>query len=208
MKFYGDPEKLADYVVVKVLEETRPEVGKAEEDALNLLEQAYQSILEEARGKLHSEYARAADEIRSVEASLEKDIKLEASKKRSQAVERVLEEVLSRLSELPVGDKQAIYQRLVRDFVEKAQGGEEYTVKVREGEASLIKKVFNSKEVSSLLKEKSIKISIKEGLESKLGGFRAESGDGRIVFDYTLELVFESLRPMLSGVASRTLFGE
>jgi len=208
VKMYGDPEKLASYVVDKVLKETEPEIGKALNDAVKLLEQAYSKILEETRERIALEYNRVLDEIRSVEATLEKETKLELSKRRSSEVEDVVKKAVEKLKEVPREDKLKIYINLAADFAQKAQEEETYRVLVKKGEASLVKKAFSDKKVAGILKEKKVKIGIEEGLKTNLGGFRAESSGGKVVLDYTLELIVASLFPKLSGTASRVLFEE
>ncbi len=208
MKIQGDPGKLAEHVIESIVRETKPELEKALSDAIKLLEQAYQSILEETQERVSSEYNKILDEIRSVEATLDKNIKLEASKKRSEAVNLVLNEVRRRLENLSEDERKKIYLNLARDFVERASEGESYRILVRRGESSIVSGVFDESPLRERLREKNLKIETVEELENSLGGFKAVGGGGRVVFDYTLELVFENLKPRLSGTASKILFGE
>ena len=208
LKIQGDPGKLAEHVIESILGETKPELEKALSDAIRLLDQAYQSILEETQERVSSDYNRVLDEIRSVEATLDKNIKLEASKKRSEAVNLVLNEVRRRLENLPEDERRNIYLNLARDFVERAGEGESYRILAKRGESGIISSVFGESLLRERLREKNLKIEIEEGLEDSLGGFKAIGGGGRVVFDYTLELVFENLKPRLSGTASRILFEE
>ncbi len=208
MSIKGDPEKLVNYVLEKNKEQVQRELEKAYNDAYNLLKDYYDRVLEELKNEINHLYLEALDSIKSLESSLEKDIKIEVSQKKAEFLTKVMEEVKNRFFQLSKDQKRNVYGKLLKDFLERAPENTSFVIESSKEDVSIIKGLTRRKEIKDLFSEKKISLEFRETEKQLEGGFIAVGLDQKITYDYTFELIFDSLKPFLLGIASKELFGE
>ena len=195
---YGDPEKVASSIAEKELEASKKSLEEALNEGLRLISEAYEKALREAESRLRSEIGRAEEQLRSVQSSLELEVKTEVSKLKSQYIEDVIREALSRIGEIKASREYEEY--LVRVLRRLSQEGVELVVRAAEDDISRIQALISRLGIRNLtVSTQPIQI---------LGGVVAETPDGSTRLDYSLDLLVKMNEHRLMSVASRVLFPE
>jgi vacuolar-type H+-ATPase subunit E/Vma4 len=195
----GSPEKLSSKVVEKVLKEYIEYLNGVKKDALGMLEDGYKKLRTEASSKLNELYSSYEDSTKSIESSLELQMKLNIQKKRNEMVEEALAEAERRIFALGEKDKEKLYTPILKKALDSALGRNfEVHVEPRE------KKLFD-RMVKKLTEEE---VEIKPDLPEGTGGFILIFPDTNVSQDFTLKKMFELMKDELMVVAKRTLFGE
>ncbi len=202
----GDPRKLADSVSEEVLNQVKEKLEEAYEATIKLLEDGFRSKLEEAKNVVSEEYSKAMEEIKSVEAGKQSEVRMAVSKRKAEWTNKVLNEVRKRISELSPREKKEIMRNLLRALCAHELPWSKIVIECRKEDSEIIKSLLEEEEFKKRLE--GIEVVVKGELESELGGLKAYPEDRRIVFDYTLDQMFENLKPTLLSVASKTLFEE
>ncbi len=202
----GDPKKLADNVSEEVLNQVKEKLDEAFEAAMKLLEDGFRSKLEEAKSIVSEEYSKTMEEIKSVEAGKQSEVRMTVSKRKTEWTSRVLNEVKKRISELSPSERKEIMRSLLRALCAHELPWSKIVIECRKEDSEILESLLEEEEFKKRLE--GIEVIIKGELESELGGLKAYPEDRRIVFDYSLDQMFENLKPTLLSVASKTLFEE
>ncbi|MCE4628464.1 MAG: V-type ATP synthase subunit E [Desulfurococcales archaeon] len=196
-KIYGDPEKAVREIVDKEFKAVKSVLDEALEHALRLLREAYDKSLREAEHSLRSEISRAEEQLKSVASSLDLELKSEAAALKSKYLEEALKRALERIREIK---KTKVYE----DFIVKVLSGlskEEYpelVLRVAEDDMSLVQGLVGRLGMRNL--------TVSREPAPILGGIIAETPDGSVRLDYSLDFIIEMNKHRLLGAASKVLF--
>ena len=197
-RIYGDPGKVANAIAEKELEGAKASLDEALGEGRRLIAEAYEKALREAEGQLRSEIGRAEEQLKSVLSTLELELKTEVSKLKTEHIEAVLREALSRIGEVKASREYEEY--LVRILTRLASEGVEYVVRASQDDISRVQALI------SRLGIRNLRVSREPA--DILGGVVAETPDGSVRLDFSLDLLVEMNRHRLMGAASRVLFPE
>jgi len=196
-RFYGDAEKLA-------LEAMREDLGKslkllteASEASLKLLEDSYRRGLEEAERRLLEEFSSLNERVRSLRSKLEFELRSRVSEKRNEFIEAVLAEAKRRLKEAKSGD----WYRRYMETVFKIIAGEAREV----GPLKVMVAEDDRRLAEELVAQYRDLLTIAEKPADIIGGVIAESPDGSIRLDYSLDLMISRNEARLRHVALKAL---
>ncbi len=194
---YGDPSKVAEEIVEREFGISKKHVDEAYEHGLKLIREAYEKALREAEVELRGEIGRAEEQLRSVVSSLELEVRSEISALRAKFIEEVLDEAVKRIGELK-GEK--VYEDYLIKILSRL-AGEEYeglVIRVAEDDMDRVQAIISRLGLSRL------KLSREPA--PIIGGVIAESPDGSVRLDYSLDLLIQMNKHRLMGVASKILF--
>ena len=197
-KIYGDPGKVANAIAEKELEGAKTSLDDALGEGKRLIAEAYEKALKEAEGELRSEIGRAEEQLKSVLSTLELELKTAVSQLKTEHIEAVLREALSRVGEIKNTKEYEDY--LARTLSRLASEGVEYVVRTSQDDISRVQALISRLGIRSLrVSREPAKI---------LGGIIAETPDGSVRLDFSLDLLVEMNKHRLMSVASRVLFPE
>ncbi len=203
MSIQGDPEKLAVEIVSKLIESFQKTLDQAYNDAINMLDDGYKKIKIELEESLTETYNKAMDEIKSADAIKYTEVKLEISRLKNKIITEAIEKAKEKIAELKEEERYRILKDLFKNFLEntKVTKGE---IHVMKRDVKIVKKVLSE---LSENKEREKNFKITGDLDAKLGGFKFVSTKEKVSYDYTLDLLFENMKPKLMSLASKELFG-
>lgn len=195
---------IADEVLTDVQKEAEALVQTAKNDAKEALKIAkqqadknYQTMLNQATAKAEAEKRRIAS-VTEVEA---RNYLLQA---KEELVDAAFEKALMNLKEFASSDAYHNYMlKLMREVVEGLN------------QKSLVIQV-NAKDKAWLTEEELSRLSKKLNCELELlsrtgdfiGGFKAQTVDGKITFDSTIDNKFDELKPQLRVEIAKVMFKE
>ena len=199
---YGNPEKLVETVLSEAKRDLSKRIEEAYSAARELLDEEYRKSLQEVEKAIINEAKELREKLKALEASNEVELRMLESKIKSEFVEKVLEEALSRAPrEIP---REAYKRFLASQLKEALQALKRYTSEGR---------VIACKPDRGLLEELVGEVEV-EGIEAIVasetlegcGGFILESSDRKVRLDYRLQTVLQPFMDELRAIALRNLF--
>lgn len=195
----GRPEKLSGAALEKVSKEYSDYLAGVKKDALSMLEDGYRKIRSETSSALSELYSSYEDYTKSLESSLELNLKLSVQRKRNEIIEAVLAEAERRLFELGEKERERLYSSALKRALSGALGRKfELHTEARE------KKLFE-KLIKKMTDEE---VEVKADLPEGSGGFVLYFTDTGISQDFTLKRAFELMKDELMVIARKSLFEE
>jgi len=195
--YYGDPEKLALEAMKDDISKSHKLLAEASEASLKLLEDSYRRSLEEAERRLLEEFSNLSERVRSVKSKLDFELKSRVAERRNKFIEAVLAEVKMRLREAKNEDWYKAYMESV--FKNLAMEARELGVlKVMVAPEDLELARILASRYPELLKVSGEPVNI-------IGGVIAESQDGSVRLDYSLDLIISRNEARLRHVALKAL---
>ena len=205
VRVVGDPSKLADNVIDSIERQAESKINEAYQAAIKLLKEGFNAKLEEMLNEISDKYNSVSDEIKSYEAVRQAELKLKISERKSEWAEKVIEKVKERIAGMSESEKKLVYEKLLEDLARKDIEGETLVIECKKGDKKIIEEAIRKLDLESRLGKK---ITVEEKLDGSLGGFKAYPREKRVIFDYTLDLLLDSLKSKLIAVALDTMFGE
>ncbi len=199
MGFKGDPDKLVEKAVEDLVKEYREVLDKAYQDSLNMLRDGYSRIREDFEKKITHILSIAEDEIKSYDASKKSALNIQLQSLRKSLLDQVMESAKERIADIPEGKRREILLKLFQSFLSsrESKGG---IVHVLPRDHVIMEKILEEMGVSG-------DFSLKSDLKAKLGGFKISFPKEGIVYDYTLDFIFESMEDKLYSLARKKIFG-
>ncbi len=196
-RYYGDPEKLALEAMKDDLSRSYKLLSEASEASLKLLEDSYRRSLEEAERRLSEEFSSLSERVRSVKSKLDFELRSRVAERRNEFIEAVLAEVRRRLKEVKSEDWYIAYMESVfRILAMEAKEIGVLKVMVAPEDLELAEKLASR--YQELLRVAREPVNI-------IGGAIAESEDGSIRLDYSLDLIISRNEARLRYVALKVL---
>ncbi len=196
-RYYGDPEKLALEAMKDDLSRSYKLLSEASEASLKLLEDSYRRSLEEAERRLSEEFSSLSERVRSVKSKLDFELRSRVAERRNEFIEAVLAEVRRRLKEVKSEDWYIAYMESVfRILAMEAKEIGVLKVMVAPEDLELAEKLASR--YQELLRVAREPVNI-------MGGAIAESEDGSIRLDYSLDLIISRNEARLRYVALKVL---
>ncbi|MGC9148017.1 MAG: V-type ATP synthase subunit E [Sulfolobales archaeon] len=207
VEIFGDPTKLAEYVINKTLKRIDEIYSEYKRDLNKLLHERIEKIF-------HEEEKRLEDNIRNLEYSFESyrsklDIeeRNRLSKEANQLIDEVFKEARERIINFLISNESA-YRKFLKKNLERVLRdikSEHVIIETDPGTIELIKNIISelTKDTDELGNKK---LSVEKNERIK-GGFIAYSETRDIVYRYDLDTLINSLEEELKLVISKTLFG-
>ncbi len=197
----GDPRKLIEEALKDVEKEFKLKLEDLSEGARRILESTRIELVQEAERRISEILSKASDRLKAEEAALQAQMRLKVAEERSKWIDRAIDLAKEKLDEYASTEE---YKDLLRRMIESA---------VRQIDAEEIVLEANrrdAKTVKALLKEidtggKRVRLSDKP--VEILGGIRAQTPDGSIRLDLSLDIVFNRVAQDYRALIARSLFG-
>ncbi|MEB3860922.1 MAG: V-type ATP synthase subunit E [Desulfurococcales archaeon] len=201
MRIYGDPEALARTVVEREAKNAESVIDESYQAALKIIEDAYKKALAEALRRIDDEYQRLVEAIMSKRSSLELELRNRVAEVKS----KYIDEAISRAVEAIIASKNEEWytmfmRRVLEKIAEEAQKYDRVIVKVARDDLEMARGILQTLPAGNI-------VLSPEPAPIK-GGAIAESEDGSIRIDYSLDLILSLNEAKLRLAASRALFGE
>jgi len=197
LKIVGDPEKVAREAAEREKSQAVSVVEEAKEAALKLLREAYEKKLAEAEKKVRDEVSKAEEQLKSLVSVLELELRNRVAEVETryvdEAIRRALEEVRRRKQG---ADWYRAYMRRVIERITREAPGE-MIVHVAPEDVELAKSIIEEVGGGKLRLGDPVEI---------VGGAIAESPDGSVRLDYSLDLLVKMEEYRLRSVAAKVLF--
>ncbi len=196
-RYHGNAEKLALEAMKDDISESLKLLSEASEASLRLLEDSYKKGLEEAERKLIEEFSNLSERIKSVKSKLEFELRSRVAERRNAFIEAVLAEVRRRLREAKDEDWYKGYmESLFETLALEAKELGVLKIMVAPEDLKLAKSIASR--YPELLK-------VSEEPANIIGGVIAESQDGSVRLDYSLDLVISRNEARLRYIALKVL---
>jgi V/A-type H+-transporting ATPase subunit E len=172
-------------------------LSEASEASLKLLEDSYKRGLEEAERRLLEEFSNLNERVKSLKSKLDFELRSRMAEKRNKFIEAVLAEVRRRLKEAKDEDWYKTYMESVfRALAVEARELGALKVMVAPEDLDLAKSIASR--YPELLKVSREPVDI-------IGGVIAESQDGTVKLDYSLDLIISRNEAKLRYIALKAL---
>ncbi|MCE4601580.1 MAG: V-type ATP synthase subunit E [Desulfurococcales archaeon] len=201
MRIYGDPEALARAIVEREEKNAQSVIDESYQAALKIIEDAYKRALADALRKIEDEYQRLVEALTSKRSSLELELRNRVAEVKS----KYIDEAISKAVDAVVASKNEEWyprfmRRVLERIAEEARRHDRVIVKVAKDDLELARGILQTLHARNI-------ILSPEPAPIK-GGAIAESEDGSIRIDYSLDLILSLNEAKLRLAASRALFRE
>ncbi|MCC6043874.1 MAG: hypothetical protein LM584_01130 [Desulfurococcaceae archaeon] len=197
VEYRGDAERLASEAMKEDVSKSLKLLSEASEASLKLLEDSYKRGLEEAERRLLEEFSNLNERVKSLKSKLDFELRSRMAEKRNKFIEAVLAEVRRRLKEAKDEDWYKTYMESVfRALAVEARELGALKVMVAPEDLDLAKSIASR--YPELLKVSREPVDI-------IGGVIAESQDGTVKLDYSLDLIISRNEAKLRYIALKAL---
>jgi V/A-type H+-transporting ATPase subunit E len=197
VEYRGDVERLASEAMKEDVSKSLKLLSEASEASLKLLEDSYKRGLEEAERRLLEEFSNLNERVKSLKSKLDFELRSRMAEKRNKFIEAVLAEVRRRLKEAKDEDWYKTYMESVfRALAVEARELGALKVMVAPEDLDLAKSIASR--YPELLKVSREPVDI-------IGGVIAESQDGTVKLDYSLDLIISRNEAKLRYIALKAL---
>jgi V/A-type H+-transporting ATPase subunit E len=197
VEYRGDAERLASESMKEDVSKSLKLLSEASEASLKLLEDSYKRGLEEAERRLLEEFSNLNERVKSLKSKLDFELRSRMAEKRNKFIEAVLAEVRRRLKEAKDEDWYKTYMESVfRALAVEARELGALKVMVAPEDLDLAKSIASR--YPELLKVSREPVDI-------IGGVIAESQDGTVKLDYSLDLIISRNEAKLRYIALKAL---
>jgi V/A-type H+-transporting ATPase subunit E len=197
VEYRGDAERLASEAMKEDVSKSLKLLSEASEASLKLLEDSYKRGLEEAERRLLEEFSNLNERVKSLKSKLDFELRSRMAEKRNKFIEAVLAEVRRRLKEAKDEDWYKTYMESVfRSLAVEARELGALKVMVAPEDLDLAKSIASR--YPELLKVSREPVDI-------IGGVIAESQDGTVKLDYSLDLIISRNEAKLRYIALKAL---
>ncbi len=198
MSLTGNPKKVAEEIKEKNFNETKKLIDDAYNASLKLLNESYQTALNEFKKGLNNKSQELAESLKSVEASLQLEVRKAVSEKRNKYIDDVFNNAVNEIKKEKNKDWYINFMKKVISIIaSEADNYNGLIIYTSEDDKELVKKLTSQ--------IKNIEIS-KESVNI-IGGIVATNKDGTIKLDFSIDQIIKENEVFLKGIASDKLFG-
>jgi Archaeal/vacuolar-type H+-ATPase subunit E len=196
-EYRGDAGRLASEAMKDDVSKSLRLLSEASEASLKLLEDSYKRGLEEAERRLSEEFSNLNERVKSLKSKLDFELRSRVAEKRNKFIEAVLAEVKRRLREAKAEDWYKAYMESVFK-----------TLAVEARELGVLKVMVAPEDVelaTSIASRYPELLEVSKEPVNIIGGVIAETRDGSIRLDYSLDLIISRNEARLRYIALKTL---
>jgi V/A-type H+-transporting ATPase subunit E len=196
-EYRGDAGRLASEAMKDDVSKSLRLLSEASEASLKLLEDSYKRGLEEAERRLSEEFSNLNERVKSLKSKLDFELRSRIAEKRNKFIEAVLAEVKRRLREAKAEDWYKAYMESVFK-----------TLAVEARELGVLKVMVAPEDVelaTSIASRYPELLEVSKEPVNIIGGVIAETRDGSIRLDYSLDLIISRNEARLRYIALKTL---
>ena len=195
----GDPRKTAEAAVKPELARSEKVLAEARERAVRLVEEAFEKSLRESEKRLEEALSNAEEQLKSTISGLELEVKSEISRVKSEYINAVIEEALKLVAS---SKNEPWYEAYLERILLKLrdEGYPELVLRVARDDVDRVRALIARLGLANM------RVS-REPVDI-IGGVIAETPDGSVRLDYSVDLIVKMNLHKLMSVASRNLFLE
>jgi V/A-type H+-transporting ATPase subunit E len=196
-EYRGDAGRLASEAMKDDVSKSLRLLSEASEASLKLLEDSYKRGLEEAERRLSEEFSNLNERVKSLKSKLDFELRSRVAEKRNKFIEAVLAEVKRRLREAKAEDWYKAYMESVFK-----------TLALEARELGVLKVMVAPEDVelaTSIASRYPELLKVSKEPVNIIGGVIAETRDGSIRLDYSLDLIISRNEARLRYIALKTL---
>ncbi len=195
----GDPRKTAEAAVKPELARSEKVLGEARERAAKLVEEAFEKSLRESEKRLEEAFASAEEQLKSTISGLELEVKSEVSRVKSEYINAVIDEAL-KLVAASKGEPwyEAYLEKILLRL--RDEGYEELVLRVARDDMDRVQALVAKLGLANM--------RVSREPADIIGGVIAETPDGSVRLDYSIDLIVKMNIHKLMSTASRNLFLE
>jgi V/A-type H+-transporting ATPase subunit E len=196
-EYRGDAGRLASEAMKDDVSKSLRLLSEASEASLKLLEDSYKRGLEEAERRLSEEFSNLNERVKSLKSKLDFELRSRVAEKRNKFIEAVLAEVKRRLREAKAEDWYKAYMESVFK-----------TLALEARELGVLKVMVAPEDVelaTSIASRYPELLEVSKEPVNIIGGVIAETRDGSIRLDYSLDLIISRNEARLRYIALKTL---
>ncbi|AFZ70924.1 archaeal/vacuolar-type H+-ATPase subunit E [Caldisphaera lagunensis DSM 15908] len=198
MTLAGNPKKVAEEIKEKNFVETKKLVDDAYSASLKLLNESYQAALNEFKKGLNDKSQELNESLKSVEASLQLELRKAVSEKRNKYIDDVFNNAINEIKKEKSKDWYINFMKKVISIISsEADSYNGLIVYTSEDDKDLVKKLTSQ--------FKNIEVSQENA--NIIGGVIATNKDGTIKLDFSIDQIIKENEVFLKGIASEKLFG-
>ena len=202
LSLVGDPRKLAKEVVDREYNNVTPIIEDAYKAAEKLLDDTYEKALKDALKRIDNEYQKMLEKLSSKKSSLDLELKNRIASTKSRYIDEVIRKALEELKASKNEEWYTRYlERVLSNIAREAEGVS--------GKITLRTSRDDIERVKNLIERMNLdKLTVSPDPIDIMGGLVAESEDGTLRLDYSLDLMVKLSESRIRSIASRVLFGE
>ncbi len=193
-------ENVIGKVVKDTKEEIRISLEKAYKDALDIIEDERKKAVVEAEEIAQSEDRQAEAVKKRILLSAELEVRKKSLRILDETIGNVFEEFLKELDNLSASKG---YDKVMKSFLEEgitAIGGNEFIIYANTKDKNLLNRIGHEVE-----KSRNVKIILSSESHKCKGGLQISNSDGSVIYDNTIEMKLERLKPLLRKQLSNIL---
>ena len=201
MSLAGDPRKLAKEIVDREYNNAIPIIDDAYRAAEKLLDDAYEKALREALKRIDSEYQRMMERLSSKRSSLDLELKNRIAGIKSRYIDEVISKALENLAASKDEEWYTRYlERVISNIAKESESvSGKIILRTSRDDIERVKTLVGMMRLD--------RIEVSPDPIDVIGGVVAESEDGSLRLDYSLDLMVRLGESRIRSIASRVLFG-
>lgn len=189
----GDVQKEAEAIIASAENEAKETLRIAKEQA----GKTYHAILVEADQK-------AEAEKRKIDSVTEVELRNRLLQTKEELVDEAFQKALVKIKEFVETDDYQIYLLKLVEQIAKQMDQDVLIVEVNAKD----KTILTAEALKKVAKKAKVDFKLSEANPNYIGGCKVQTGDGKIVYDGTLDNRLQELKPQLRGQIAKSLFGE
>ena len=198
MALTGNPKKVAEEIKEKNFVETKKLIDDAYNASLKLLNDSYQAALNDFKKGLNDKSQELSESLKSVEASLQLEVRKAVSEKRNKYIDDVFNNAVNEIKKEKNKEWYINFMKKVISIIaSEADNYNGLIIYTSEDDKELVKKLTSQ--------IKNVEIS-KENINI-IGGIIAMNKEGTIKLDFSIDQIIKENEVFLKGIASDKLFG-
>jgi V/A-type H+-transporting ATPase subunit E len=195
---------IADQVVADVQKEAEAIISKAENEAKENIKVAKQQADKNYQSIMNQAATKAEAERRKIASITEVEMRNRLLQTKERLVDAAFDRALLKLKEFVVTDEYHSYLLQLIGEAAKRIDRKSLLIQVNANDkAWLTRDVLNQ-----LSKNLNCRVKIIEQTEDYIGGFKAQTADGKIIYDSTIDNKLSELKPVLRVEVAKTMFKE
>ncbi len=199
-KLFGDYRGFASRIANKEFERVSGNLEEAYSTGISILRDAHDRALKRLEGELKEKLSNIRERVASEKATLDLNLRHRIAVEKSTAIDKVVSEAVS----LVLSEKG---EKWYREYLEAAI--KRAVSELPPGEVVVRASPEDKSVVEEIVKEEVSGRSVRVLADGSIrGGIIAETVDGLVRTDYSLELLIRTMESALRSKASRELFGE
>jgi V/A-type H+/Na+-transporting ATPase subunit E len=195
---------ISDEVVGDAQREAEAAILAAEKEAKEALQTAKREADEKYRELVGHAKAKAESERRKIASVTEVEMRNRLLASKEELVDAAFEKAIAKFRSFVETDEYKIYLVKLIEEVARKIGQKDLVVEVKAADASWL----TQETLKSLSEKLHAELKLVKSNEQFIGGCIIQTGDGKIIYNSTIDTMLDELKPTLRVEVAKILFGE